>query len=430
METRVIKILVPFVLLASVFFIVGFMTVVNGQCQGPLKLAFLTEAGSLKNTLATLISFSFFSGYLVNGPIAGRWINRFGYKVVLLRGLLLMAIGLGIYLLSSLSAGLPENFSLAVRKAVIPYGFFIFLVGSFLMGTSAALLQTVVIPYVSAYNLPDTQPVQRVNITCAANSLGTTIAPFFVTGVLFGGLSESELSAGQLKVPLIILIFCILLIWLIMRYMPLPDMPQTRVMHGDKAERSIWSFRHFRLGVVAIFFYVGAEVAVGTNINLHALEMKTIGLNGPALLATLYWGSMMLGRIISGFFNGISARSQLIIASVGSIVLLAITIATNNLWTLAAVGLFQSVMWGCIFTLAVEGLGKYTSQASGVFMGGVFGGAVFPIVQGILADLSSSWQRTWLLIIICEGVMLYYAVYGSRIKKGDLCCSETNNSGK
>lgn len=96
-----------------------------------------------------------------------------------------------------------------------------------------------------------------------------------------------------------------------------------------------------------------------------------------------------------------------------------IAIFTDNLWVLVSVGLCHSVMWGCIFTLAIEGLKKYTTQASGVFMMGVFGGAVFPVLQGVLADAWGSWQWTWLIVVVCELVMLYYAQIGSRIRKGD-----------
>lgn len=137
----------------------------------------------------------------------------------------------------------------------------------------------------------------------------------------------------------------------------------------------------------------------------------------PALLATFYWGGMMIGRIISGFLNSISPRIQLTISTVLATILILIAVLTNNLWILVSVGLCHSVMWGSIFTLAVKGLKKNTSKASGLFMMGAFGGAVFPVLQGILADVLGSWQWTWLLIIICELVMLYYALIGSRIKK-------------
>lgn len=424
----------PFIVLTFVFFIVGFMTIVNGQCQGPLKIAFLQHAGGLKNTFTTLISFCFFSGFLVNGYIGGKWINRFGYKVSLLRGLTVMIVGLLVYFLSSWFADNYNNLAINLGSEQIPYGFFIFLFGSFLMGSSAALLQTVITPYVSAYELPNTQPVQRVNITCAANSFGTTIAPFFVTGIMFGGVAIENVEVQQVMIPFLLIAVCVFITRFIVRKLPLPDIKNTREENDEKSSSNLWSFRHFKLGVIAIFFYVGAEVAVGTNINLHAMELentnhilsffgnKTLIIGGlnlgiPALLATLYWGGMMIGRIISGLFNTVSPRLQLTVTTILATILTTIAVFTNNLWVLVSVGLCHSVMWGCIFTLAVKGLNKNTSKASGLFMMGAFGGAVFPILQGILADLLGSWQYTWLIIIVCELVMLYYAVIGSRVKK-------------
>lgn len=103
------------------------------------------------------------------------------------------------------------------------------------------------------------------------------------------------------------------------------------------------------------------------------------------------------------------------LAAVAAMLLTVIAIATNNLWMLVAVGLFHSVMWGCIFTLAIKGLDKYTAKASGIFMMDVFGGAVFPLLQGAIADLTGSWRWTWTLVVVCEVVMLLYARIGSRL---------------
>ncbi|MGM5630954.1 MFS transporter [Apibacter raozihei] len=433
-DTKVSNTLGPYLVLTFVFFILGFMTTINGQCQGPLKILFLDQAGELKNTLTNLISFCFFSGFAISSLISSKWINRHGYKTPLLRGLVLMVIAL---LVTCLSSWVAENYSqyvINIGDGKVPYGFFIFILGSFLLGSSVSLVQTVIIPYVSAYVIPNTSTLQRVNITCAANSFGTTIAPFFVTAVIFGGAAMNDFNAGQLMVPFLLIALCIASTRIIVGRIALPDIKNTRIDKEDNKQRNIWSFSHLKWGVVAIFFYVGAEMGVGTNVNLHAMELERTGsglaffgkthlmvgnidLGIPALLATFYWGGMMIGRIISGLFNNISPRLQLMIATVVAALLTLIAIITNNLWILVSVGLCHSVMWGCIFTLAVKDLGKYTSKASGVFMMGVFGGAVFPVLQGFLADFWGSWQWTWGLIIICELVMFWYAVYGSKIKE-------------
>lgn len=433
----------PFFILTFVFFVIGLMTTINGQCQGPMKITFLQQAGELKNTLATSISFCFFTGFMINSAISSRWINCYGYKTPLLRGLVVMVAALLTY---SLSFWVAESYSgamLNLGNGTVPYAYFIFLLGSFLLGSSVALMQTVIVPYVSAYQLPNTSTVQRVNISSAANSLGTTIAPFFVMAAIFGGSSFTDIGATQLMIPFLLMAVGICVIRIIVGRLALPDIQNTRIGQGETGERSIWSFRHLKFGVIAIFFYVGAEMAVGTNINLFAMELEKMGgslslfggngftiagmnLGIPALLATLYWGGMMIGRIVSGLFNNISPRIQLTTTTILATILTLISILDDNLWCLVAVGLCHSVMWGCIFTLAVKGLNKYTSKASGVFMMGVFGGAVFPILQGYLADMWDSWQWTWMIVVVCELVILYYAQFGSRIKDTDIA-AETEN---
>lgn len=423
MNTQKTNSLGPFLVLTFIYFIVGFLTTVNGQCQGPLKIAFLAHVEELKNTLTTLISFFFFLGYLLNSPLAGKWINLYGYKKTLMRALSIMTAGLLMYFLSSWFATHYGNLDIKIINDNVPVGYFILLVGSYLMGTSAALILVVINPYIAAYELRGTQPVQRMNIVCAVNSFGTTIAPFFVTAVMFAGVSLEDVQAGQLTVPFMAIAICVIVTALITNHLRLPDIQGTRANIGEILERSIWSFRHLTLGVIAIFFYVGAEVAVGVNVNLHAMELYGLDSGIPALLATLYWGGMMVGRVISGMFNRISSRVQLTVTTLSATILTLIAIFTNNLWVLVSIGLCHSVMWGCIFTLAIKGLKKYTSLAAGVFMMGVFGGAVFPVLQGILADLLGSWQWTWMIVVACELVMLYYALSGSRIKDAE-CLEE------
>ncbi len=423
--------LAPFAILTLIYFIVGFLTTVNGQFQAPLKVAFLSQVETLRNTLVTLIPFFFFLGYLLNSSLGGKWINAHGYKTTLMRALGFMIGGLLVYLLASYMATYFGGAGFYISADYIPFGYLVFLLGSFLMGTSAAILQVVINPYVASYDLPNTQPVQRMNIVCAINSLGTTIAPCFVTGIMFAGVPMDNVASSQLITPFLVMAIAVGLITLITYRLSLPNIEGTYNSSSKKLERSIWSFRHLRLGVIAIFFYVGAEVAIGVNVNLHAIQLLKEGrgltffghdnivlwgleLGVPALLATLYWGGLMVGRILSSMSNKIPPRTQLVVTAISAIVMTIIAILTNNLWVLVAVGLCHSVMWGAIFTLAVDGLKEYTSLASGVFMMGVFGGAVFPLLQGGLADMLGSWQWTWSLVVVCEAVILYYALYGSR----------------
>lgn len=411
----------PFLLLTFIYFIVGFLTTVNGQCQGPLKVAFLSEVTTMRNALTTFISFAFFLGYLLNSSRTGRMLNRIGYKRTLVFSLGVMVCGLIFYTLSAVIAQyLPEK-GITTRGDFVPFGYFVFLLGSFFMGTAAAMLQVVINPYIAAYPLQGTSAVQRMNFTCAVNSFGTTIAPLFVTSVMFAGVSLNSVTADQLVSPFLAMTICVIITTLITRRLSLPDIEGTRSTDKGaegspvKGKRSVWSFRHLKYGVITIFFYVGTEVSIGSNINLHAMELVNSGVDlSPALLATIYWGGFLVGRMLSASMKNIAPRPMLITVTVGAIVLMTLSMLTENLWLLAAVGLFHSVMWSCVFTLAVDGLGEYTSEASGVFMMGVFGGAVFPVLQGAVADWLGSWQFTWVIALACELVILWYGWRGCR----------------
>ncbi len=407
----------PFITLVLLFFIVGFLTTANGQFQGPLKAAFLSGAGDLKNTFATLISFSWFLAYPLTGGIGSAWVAKYGYKGTLLRGLLLMIVGLGVFFSSSFYySKFPESI-VDIASARIPVAYFIFLLGSFVVGSSATILQVVINPYLTACDVKGTQPVQRLSIGGSSNSIGTTVAPYFVTGIVFGGLSMSEVQPSQLMVPFVALMAVIGIITFVLTKVALPDVQGTKVEKGEKLEKSVWSFSHLTLGVIAIFFYVGVEVAIGANINLFAISLGGSFAESAALMATLYWSGMLVGRLVSAFLSKISAQNQLAFTSALATIFVIAAIALNNPWLLVAVGLFHSIMWGAIFTLCVNKLGKYTSVASGVFMIGVVGGAIMPLVQGAMADAMGSWTWTWTLVVAGEIYILYYALIGSKVKQ-------------
>jgi len=134
-------------------------------------------------------------------------------------------------------------------------------------------------------------------------------------------------------------------------------------------------------------------------------------------MATLYWGGMLVGRLISSSLSSITPQTQLAVTSIMAAIFTTASMVTNNPWLLVGVGLFHSVMWGAIFTLSVNKLGKYTSVASGVFMIGVLGGAIMPLMQGAMADAVGDWRMTWTIVIVGELFILYYAVIGSKVKQ-------------
>lgn len=433
-QNKEVNYLAPFIMLVILFFFVGFLTTANGQFQGPLKTAFLNGAGDLKNTFATLISFSWFMAYPLTGGIASSWVNKYGYKRTLIQGLLVLIVGLGIFWLSSWYTVQFPGSNVEIASATVPVGYFIFLLGSFVVGAAATVLQVVINPYLTACSVKGTQAVQRINIGGAGNSIGTTIAPFFVTGIVFGGLAMEDLKVEQMQTPFICLMAVFAIVTFILSRFTLPDIQGTRANDGVKLEKSVWSFSHLTLGVVGLFFYVGVEVCIGANINMYAIDLEKsgahfsffgkdalsiLGVNFsiPALMATLYWGGMLIGRLISSSLSKIPPQVQLGVTAISAAIFTVLAIVVNNPWLLTVVGLFHSVMWGAIFTLAINRLGKYTSLASGALMVGVLGGALLPLLQGILADaMGGEWRWTWFIVIVGELYIIYYALIGSKVK--------------
>lgn len=405
-----------FITMVVLFFVVGFLTTVNTQFQAPLKQAFLNGMGSLQNTFATLITFSWFLAYPVCGGLGSRWINRYGYRSTLVRGLMMMSAGLLLFFVSAWSASSWPESAIALGSLSLPPAFLVFLLGSFTVGGSATVLQVVINPYLAACDVRGTQSVQRLAIGGSANAIGTTVAPYFVSGIVFGGVAVDAIDVDMLTVPFLSLACIMTFIGLGLLRVPLPDISGTRAAGGEALPRSVWSFRHLTLGVVAIFFYVGAEVCIGANITMYAFDLD---MSSPALIATIYWGGILVGRLVGSTLSTVPPRVQLTVTTVGATILTVTAIMADSPWILAAVGLCHSIMWGAIFTLAVKDLGRYTTIASGVFMIGVVGGAVLPLLQGVCADIIGSWRGTWWLVVACELIMLSYALWGSRIRPCD-----------
>ena len=164
---------------------------------------------------------------------------------------------------------------------------------------------------------------------------------------------------------------------------------------------------------------MGSEVCVGGNINLYVFQDLKGSVSEVVNMATIYWALILLGRLLGSTLRTISPRVQLTIATTAAALLIGLGIALQEPWLLVAVGFFHSIMWGCIYTIAISGLGKYTASASGAFMTGVCGGAIFPLAQGFMADMTGVWRWSWVLVLIGEMVMLSYALIGSRMKQDE-----------
>ncbi len=424
----------PFIFMVILMALIGFITGLNQQFQEPLKQTFLEEAGQAKNTFSTLLIFVFFLAYFIIGPVAARYLNKQGYKSTLLRGILYVAGAMLVFEASVLLYDYIANSQwiglnhIAIFQAKLPLSYFIFLVGSFMCGSGLTFLQASVNPYIVVSTVPGTTGVTRQNIAGVGNSIMTTFTPFFVANVIFNGRKAEELSVDAMVIPFVVLFALVVLLYIGVRQVKLPHLEGTTSKQTEQSLRkTVLRYRHLVLGTVAIGVYVGCEVCVGANMvnawgdafrsvhpNASGSELSSVYATA-AMWCTFYWGAMLLGRFLSSFLAKVSARNQLAFTTIIAAILVIVSMSTNALRILIGVGLMHSVMWGAIYALALEGLGKYTALGSGILLMGLIGGAILPLLQSILADLISSWNYTWLLVIAGELYMLYYALWGSKV---------------
>jgi FHS family L-fucose permease-like MFS transporter len=386
----------PLTLMVSLYFGIGFITALNDILVPHFKDLF-----HLTNVTALLVQFCFFGAYFVMSLPSGWIVGRIGYK----RGVVvaLSVIGLGLLLF------LPAS-------VIIFYPLFLFAL--FVVGSGLALLQVAINPYVGALGSPETAS-SRLNLAGFFNSLATTIAPKVGAAFIFiaAGATAAQL-AHSVRMPYAILAACAFAMAILTAFVQLPDVIEKGGVKTG-SDGSAWRFSHLRLGALAIFFYVGAEVAIGSvMINfLGQPSMGSLSHEVAAQYVSYYWGGTMVGRFI-GFFalRWIRAQRALAFVSLTASLLVITTIATHGhiaMWAIVSCGLFNSVMWPCIFPLSVQGLGRFTSQGSGILVTMVVGGAVIPEIQGFLAD-SFGYQRSFVIVLLCYLYILFFALRGHR----------------
>lgn len=408
---------VVFSVMLLLYFIIGLFTVINQQFQIPLQTAMLPHDGNITNALVTLLNFSWFLAYPLSEGPATRWLEKYGYRKTSVWALLILIAGLGVYELAVLfHIYMPTHISIWGNS--ISVGFFIFLIGSFIIGVAATVLQIVLNLYLAKAPVGNTTALQRQMIGGTSNSIGMAIAPLMISYVIFYGTPLHHIRTQQFIFPLIVLMISMGVVTFLTSRVQMPSLSQKKSGQPIVLEKSIWSFSHVRLGMWAIFFYVGVEVAVGANINMYAVDLGGRYAGEATHLAAFYWGLLLVGRLLGSFVKDISSQRQLVGACIGALLLLILAIVFSNPWILACIGLFHSIMWPAIFTLAIDKLGKYTSKASGVLMIGVVGGGILPFLQGIFADcLGGHWRWTWVLVIGGELYILYYALKGYVVRQ-------------
>ncbi len=386
----------PLTLMVSLYFGIGFITALND-----ILIPHFKDLFHLTNVTALLVQFCFFGAYFVMSLPSGWIVSKIGSQRGIVVALSVMGLGLLLFLPAS---------------AVILYPLFLFAL--FVVGSGLALLQVAINPYVGALGPPETA-ASRLNLAGFLNSAATTIAPKLGAAFIFiaAGATTAQL-ARSVRMPYLLLAICAFAMATLVAFVHLPDV----IERGDNSSRSggsAWRSNHLRLGALAIFFYVGAEVAIGS-ILINFLGQPSMGglsHNAAATYVSLYWGGTGIGRLI-GFFalQRIRAQRALAFVSLLASLLVIITLATHGhvaMWAIVSCGLFNSIMWPCIFPLSLEGLGRFTSQGSGILVTMVVGGAVIPEIQGFLAD-RFGYQPSFAIVLICYVYILFFALRGHR----------------
>ncbi len=397
-------------LLASLFFMWGFITVINNTLLPHLRSVF-----DLNYTQTTLIESVWFIAYFVASIPSAKLIERIGYQRSIVYGLLAMAAGA---LLMVPAARLPS------------YG--VVLVALFVIASGITLLQVAANPYVAVVGPSETSS-SRLNFVQAFNSLGTTLAPLFggylILGRSKGGTSEAGVTltaaeryadAQSVILPYIIVAAVLVVLAVVIARFPLPAMGGATRRASREARKglSLWNHRNLVFGVPAIFIYLIAEIGV-SNLFINFISQPDIG-NLTHQQASNYlfllWGGMMVGRFLGSLLmQKVDAAKVLTTFSIGAFAVMIVATFAHGpvaMWALIAVGLFHSIMFPTIFTLAIKGLGPLTEEGSGLLIMAIAGGALV-VVQGWLAD-RYGLQLSFLLTAVCELYVLFYALWGCR----------------
>lgn len=463
------------VVLTSLFFMWGFITCLNDILIPHLKAIF-----ELNYTQVMLVQFTFFTAYAIVSLPSGMLVEKIGYKTGIILGLLTAAIGTALF-----------------YPAASYRSYDIFLLALFVLASGITLLQVAANPYVAILGKPETAS-SRLNLSQAFNSLGTTIAPIFgsilILSIAVKGADELAkmsmtdveayklIEASSVQTPYLILTGMLVAIAIIFALFKLPKIEaanqsssNSTFVKTDDNHKSAWAYKHLVLGAVAIFVYVGGEVAIGSFLVNYFKELINMPEAEAGTYVALYWGGAMIGR----FFGSITLSSMtdtkkkniyaalvfglalvlalyvtkeylnfstfslsgigktltflglvainfiafnlgkqkpgrtLAILAICAASLVVISMLTNGqfaMWSILAVGLFNSIMFPTIFTLAIDGLGKHTGQGSGILCTAIVGGAVIPVIQGVFAD-NIGIHHAFILPVLCY---IYIAFYGMK----------------
>ena len=372
-----------------------------------------------------------FAAYLFMGIPAGMMITKYGYKKTALVALALGFVGIGVQYVSSTMDG----------NSISTY--VVYLLGAFICGFCVCSLNTVVNPMLNLLGGGGNRGNQLIQTGGSLNSLAATLTPM-LAGSMIGEITKD--TSLQVVTPLLLIALGIFAASFVIVWFTQLTEPETEHADVIGGVKGALAYRQLVLGIIAIFFYVGVEVGIPGQLLFYLSEpVSEGGVLGSAavagLIAGIYWLLMLVGRFVSAFISGkVSSRTQLTVTSVVAIALLLIAIFTpeaskmnltvpnlaestlihaevpTKVLFIILCGICTSVMWGVIFNLATEGLGKYTATASGLFMTMVVGGGVMPLIQNLMATKIGDIQSYWLIVAMLAYI-LFFALIGSRPAK-------------
>ena len=387
--------------LTTLFFMWGFLT-----CLNDILIPYLKGMFSLNYTQAMLVQFCFFGAYFVMSIPAGKLVSKIGYQFGIVVGLVVAAIGCALF-----------------YPAAEAHVYELFLLALFVLASGITILQVSANPYVSVLG-PAKTASSRLTMTQAFNSLGTTVAPLFGSWLILSEISQA--TAEQVKFPYLMLSASLLTLAIIFAFLKLPKLGKAIDSEAENQGDtefvdlgSVWKYRHLILGAIGIFVYVGAEVAIGSFLVGFLTLDHIAGLpeQQAAHYISYYFAGAMIGRFAgAAIMQKLNAAKLLACHGIlaGLLVLIAMTgQGSLAMWAILLVGLCNSIMFPTIFSLALQGLGKYTSQGSGILCLAIVGGAIIPLLQGMLAD-NIGVQLALILPIGCYLYITYFALFGAK----------------
>ena len=385
----------------------------------------IKNQGEISNVLAQIGNYGNFVAYLLMGIPAGMLISKFGYKKTALIGLVVGIIGILIQWFSG-QLDAKENLGLV---------FGVYLAGAFIAGLCMAILNCVVNPMLNILGGGGNKGNQLIQLGGVFNSTAA-VACYILMGALIADATKAKIDDATPALMIALAIFVVAFVVICFTKIEEPEQAPVQV----ELIKEAMSYRHFALGALAIFLYMGIEVGVPNFVNLYLIETG-IPAGTVGMLVAVYWFMMLIGRLVGASIGGkVSSRVMITTVSITTLVLVlfgmfAPTNITVNfpgvdwgkleliwqevplgIFAFLLVGLCTSVMWGGIFNMAVEGLGKYTAIASGIFMTMVFGCAVMMFIQASVADATDYITSFW-VVVFCAAYILFYALIGSRVNK-------------